>query len=185
VQAGDGLVLMLSMNSTARIPATPSGWTLVDQDGTNGMTTRVYAKTATAGDAGSTVTLPYNGGYAKTAIDLLAYRGVASGTFLTTSSNTFTTNTASRQAPAAAVTTAGSWVINYWSDKSAGTTTSWTLPDQVTERRDSYGSGGGAISAIAADSGGPVAAGTYPARTATSNANSSNATTWTLVLTPA
>jgi hypothetical protein len=43
VQAGDGLVLMLSMNSTARIPATPSGWTLVDQDGTNGMTTRVYA----------------------------------------------------------------------------------------------------------------------------------------------
>ncbi len=185
VQAGDGLVLLLSINTNAVTPATPAGWTLVDQVGTNGMQTRVYARTATAGDAGGTVVLAYSpSSYAKTAVELLAYRGVASGSFLSTTRTAFPGSGTARQAPAAAVTTAGSWVTSWWSDKSAATTTSWTLPGTVSTRGQSYGSGGGAISSAVADSAGAVPAGAYPARTATSNAAAGNATAWTLTLAP-
>lgn len=185
VTAGDGLVLLLSVASTERAPATPAGWTKVgDETGTKGMTTLVYTRTATASDAGSTVSAAYTGGYSKTAVTVLAYRGVATGAFLTAKSTAYSASSATREAPAAPVATDGSWVLSWWTDKSAATTTGWTLPGGLTKRTESYGTGAGAVSSITADAG-PVNAGTYPARTATSTAPSGNAVAWTLVIAPA
>ncbi len=185
VKGGDGLVLLLAMNSTATTPTTPSGWTLADHATTRGMSSYVYTRTATGTDAGSALTVPYTGGYAKTAIDLLAYRGVSTGAFLTSANTTYNSSGTTRQAPATPITTAGTWVISWWTDKSAATTTSWTLPSTLTKRNDSYGSGGGAISTAIADTGAPLTTGTYPARSATSNNPAGNAVAWTLGITPA
>jgi hypothetical protein len=182
-QAGDGLVLVMSWNNPdSTITGPPAGWTAVDDASTNGMAGQVYRRTATAGDAGSTVTVGLSG-YAKTTMTLAVYRGVADGDFLTATSATAGSGTA-RVAPAATVATAGSWVANYWSDKSAGTS-SWDTPGAVTVRAQTYGNGGGRVSSLLADSGAPVTAGSSPARTATSNTSGNRAITWTLVLTPA
>ena len=182
-KTGDGLVLTLSLNRSDVTPQTPDGWTLVDQAQTPGMTSWVYRRTAVAADAGTTVTASYNGTYAKTAVDLAVYRGAASGNFLSATSETARAGT-ERIAPAATVTTAGSWVVSLWSDKSSATA-AWTAPGNVTVRDQTYGTGGGRISSLLADSAGPVTPGTYPARTATTDTSGSNAIAWTLVVRPA
>ena len=98
------------------------------------------------------------------AAQLLDYTNVAASSLVTAGASD--ANTASHTAPAIAVTDAGSWVVSFWSDKSSSTT-AWTLPGGVTQRDQTIGSGGGHVAAALADSNGPVATGTNPARTAT------------------
>jgi hypothetical protein len=75
---------------------------------------------------------------------------------------------------------AGSLAVSFWTDKST-TTTAWTAPPAVTKRTDAYGSGGGAVSALLADSGSAVT-GSYGGQTATTNATSGSAAQWTIGL---
>ena len=79
---------------------------------------------------------------------------------------------------------AGAWVLSYWSDKSS-TTTTWTPAGTVVTRGVVCGADGGRICSALADSGAPVAAGTYGPVTATTNAASNAATLWSIVLPPA
>ena len=75
-------------------------------------------------------------------------------------------------------------MVRVLSDKSSGTTL-WTPPSGVTERGTSYGSGTGRTSGLLADSGAPVATGTYGGATATTDVVSGRGIAWTLILHPA
>ncbi len=81
------------------------------------------------------------------------------------------------------VSTPGSWVASYWVDRSS-TAHTWAAPSGLTVRSTSYGTGGGQVSALLADSGGAVTTGGYAARTATASASSNQAIGATLVLRP-
>ena len=85
------------------------------------------------------------------------------------------------RAPAVPVATAGSWVVHLWSDKSSATT-AWQLPVGVL-RSSAYGTGAGYLTSIAADGGGPSAAGTAPAVVASTDV-ASRAAMFSVVLAP-
>ena len=55
---------------------------------------------------------------------------------------------------------AGDWAVSYWADKSSATT-AFTLPSEVTQRQATCGANAGRVCSVLADSGGPLAAGTY------------------------
>ena len=76
---------------------------------------------------------------------------------------------------------AGDWALSYWADKSSATT-AYTLPGGVTQRQAACSTNAGRICSALADSGGPVAAGTYGGLTATADSVSANATMWTILL---
>ena len=62
--------------------------------------------------------------------------------------------------------------MTYWADESASTT-SWTTPVDQSVRATTFGSSAGHISAVVADSNGPVAAGDTGQLTAVANSTSS------------
>jgi PKD repeat protein len=85
--------------------------------------------------------------------------------------------------PGASVTLNGSWVLSYWTDKSAATTT-WTVPGALTVRGQSAGTGSGHLTSVLADTNAGVAPGTSAGVTATADSGSAKATMWTVVLAP-
>jgi hypothetical protein len=89
-------------------------------------------------------------------------------------------STSSHKSPTLTGLSSGSMAVTLWTDKSTGTT-SWTPPAGVVKRSAVFGTGGGAISALLADSGGAVS-GSYGGLTATTNATSGAAVAWTIAL---
>ena len=75
-------------------------------------------------------------------------------------------------------------MISYWADKSS-TTTTWTPPASVTARQLVCNADAGRVCSLLTDSGGAVPAGNRPGLTATTDAASAKATTWSIVLAPA
>jgi hypothetical protein len=93
-------------------------------------------------------------------------------------------NTATHIAPGLNVPAGGSWVVNYWSDRTSfASPTTWTLQPEVTHRGASSGTGGGHTDSEIADSGAPVT-GAYGAKTATANEVGGKGAMVTIVLTP-
>ena len=74
--------------------------------------------------------------------------------------------------------------MSYWVDKSSKGISAWTAPAGVAVRGTSFGSAGGALSSLSADSGQGVQPGPCGGLVATSNVTSITATTWTVVLRP-
>jgi PKD repeat protein len=182
--AGDRLVLALSVNNTSRTFTAPTGggWTLLDNLVADDMRTVVWTKVAGAGTGGTAVSVPLSG-TAKHTVTVATYTGVDGAASLPFASAIDTGNHAARQTPAVSVPD-GAWVISYWADKSA-TTTSWTPPATVTARQQACGADAGRICSLFADSGHSLSAGSYPGVTASTNAPSAKATTWSIVLPPA
>ncbi len=181
VQAGDGLVLVLSTNSTVT-GAAPAGWTQrgAQLSGT-GPNTQVFSRVAGAGDAGTAVTVALSG-QAKVTLQLMAYSGTAaSGPIASVASSARPAGT-SHPTPAATAA-AGSWVLSVWSDKQAAART-WTAPGGVNVRSNLAGVGSGDVATLVADNG-PVAGGAVGNLTATVPTASTRATTFTIVLAPA
>jgi hypothetical protein len=176
VQAGDTLLLFESHASTVVTMTNPAGWTLVGTTIKSNLTTNVYRKAATAGDASSSASVTYSASV-KASLVVADYRHAAAGLVETSAS---TTSTTVHSTPVLTGLTAGSLVVSYWTDKST-TTTAWTPPAGVTKRADVYGTGSGADSALVADSGGPVS-GSYPSQTATNNATSGSSAQWSIAL---
>ncbi len=181
VAEGDRLLMMLSLNSSARVLSDPTGvtgWTVLGTTTSGGMQTRVYSKIATAADANKkvTVTLDLAAKYTMTVAD---YSGVRTGQIVsadfaeTVSRADHTTPTV--DAPA------GAWVVSYWADKSA-TTTGFTLPASVTGRHAVCSTGTGHVCSSLADSNGPVPTGQYDGLVGTADTASANATTWSVIL---
>jgi PKD repeat protein len=182
VQAGDALALLVSTKSGVSSTA-PAGWTALGTSAGSATTTTVWQKVAGATDAGSAVTVTLTE-LTKVDVRLLAYSGTAATNPVTATITSDPADTVSHPAPAAAVPIAGSWVVRSWSDKSAGTTTSWTAPAGVTTRSTAYGTGTVFMSSLVVDSAGSVGTGTVPAATATTNA-ASRGDGVTLVIAPA
>ena len=179
VQAGDFLVLVASYGTGGATPTVPAGWVLVDQALPSGIASYVWTKRATASDAGSTVeTTLVN--LQKSALVLSAYRGVSESQAINQIASSNDARSTDHVSPTATAPANG-WVLQIWTDKSSGTT-SWTPPAGTTVRASAYGVGGGRITAIATDSGGPVGAGTVGGKTATTDAQSGRAVAWTITL---
>jgi PKD repeat protein len=176
---GDTAVMVMTTSTSSgwSAPTNVTGWTQLDSF-TNGSTTSTaWTKTLATGDPGKQVRFTAASAH-KAVLDVAVYSGVAAATPVNArvgdaGRTTHTTPTVT--APA------GSWVLSMWTDKSE-TTTSWTAPASVTVRDTALGTGSGRFTALVADSGGPVAAGSNGGLTATTNAASSYADMWTVVL---
>ncbi len=177
ISAGDQLVLVGSYQST-NSPADPAGWTRVEEDSLNGMNSVVWTRTATAGDAGTTVVTPLPSRL-KFSLTMSAYTGVHPTDPVAAVASATDTSTSQHQSPTLTAP-AGAWVVQAWTDKSSSTD-DWTPPAGTTVREEVFGPGGGRISALHTDQG-PVTAGTAGGQTATTNASSGRSISWTLAL---
>ena len=171
VLAGDALLLFVTLNTTSRTVGLPPGWSLVAEKTSGAEITKVLQRTAGASDAGSVVKVTIGGGFAKTALELLAYRGISSATFATATGAALGATT-SEATPAATVVEPGSWVVSYWVAKSSNGISAWTPPADVVVRGQSFGTAGGALSTLAADSGQAVSPGPCGGLVAVPNAAS-------------
>lgn len=183
VQAGDGMVLVAT-SSISSAPAGPTGWTLVKAV-TNGpsLTTTLWQRVATATDPGSSVAVGRSG-YHKASLQLVAYRNTSGTSPVSAAMETSDpTSSNSHTTPVVSGVAAGSWVISYWADKGSGPNT-WSAPSGPAVRDTRYGTGSGQISALVADSSGPVGAGSYGGLTATTSPSVPKAEQWTIVLAP-
>jgi PKD repeat protein len=182
-QAGDGLVLTLTLNDPNMTVTPPSGWQQVDTQTNGTAVSTVWQRVATATDAGTAVTVGISD-FAKANLRILAYHNTsAAGPVASAVKQADPAATTTHILPSTSIAAPGSWVVDYWSDKSS-TTNSWTAPSGVTVRGTSIGSGSGRVTSLVADSNGTVPTGAYDGPTATTDATS-RALMWTIVLAPA
>lgn len=181
VQPGDGLLLTMSFNNTAADVTDPPGWTLVNSTAGSNITSRVYERVATAGDASSSVTVGLSR-YSKVDLRVTAYQGTDTSAPVATAKHVITTSGATRTTPTATADTSGSWVVGYWAAK--GSATSWGTPSSGTSRGASSGPGAAHVTAMLADSDGGVSTGTVGGWSADIDAAGDNAAAWTIVLAP-
>ncbi|MBA3524728.1 MAG: hypothetical protein H0T85_09300, partial [Geodermatophilaceae bacterium] len=183
VAAGDGMLLLVTVNSVTQPPSAPQGldgWREVGRRSAGSMLTVLWERVASAGEAGTTVTVSLPG-YANLDLQVLVYRGTSPvGPVASATSQAELASSASHTTPSVAVG-GESWVLSWWADKSS-TTTTWTAPGGLSVRDVVIGSGTGYVSSLVADSGRAVPAGQYGAYVATVNAPSSKAATWTILL---
>ncbi|HSK34360.1 MAG TPA: PKD domain-containing protein [Propionicimonas sp.] len=182
-QAGDLLVLFFVANSTNPTYTGPAGWTQVETQSGDGTVGRAYRKIATAGDAGTPVTVT-SSGYAKDVTTVVAYRGVDPGAPLSDSASQLqTSSTTTHSTPAVNAPDSQQWLVSYWADKSSATTT-WTLPGGVSQRSTATGTSSGHISAVLGDSNGPVPSGPQGGLVATADSAGSSAITFSVLVNP-
>lgn len=174
-RAGDQLLLFVSTNGAgASTISTPAGWTRLLDPTTSGSRHAVFARTATAADAGATVSVTLSA-LAKADVVVAAYRGLAVAPSGAAAATGYVTPTQPGLA--------GDWVVSYWADKSA-TTTSWTAPAGVRTRHAFAGTGAGHVSELLADAGPRTGAGTGGGWQATVAQPVGNAVAVTIVLRP-
>ena len=183
VEIGDTILLFVSTASAVAIsePTGISGWTALDSvDGPKG-TTRVWWKTADAGDAGATtgVNLSAN---SKANIAAVAYRGTNTDDPILAHGLVIDSAYSSSRVTPQAWADDGSWAVSYWMHRDS-TTTQLTTSADVVPRLQHSQSGGGHPTVLVADSNGPSTS-PYGGLTATAAAPSSHGVTATLVLKP-
>lgn len=185
VSVGDRLLLLLTLNASDRTVGDPTGvtgWTTVGERKTNGSHTVVWSKAAASGDAGTTVSVAV-GAWTKGALTVAAYRGTGTGDVLVRSWNSAaeTDRTTTHTTPTISGLP-GTRLVSYWGEKSSGTT-SWSVPGSpanVNVRSQTFGSGGGRVASLLADSSSAV--GTAGGVPATTDYASRQATMWSLLL---
>ncbi|TQK71614.1 glycosyl hydrolase [Nocardioides sp. SLBN-35] len=180
VQSGDTLLLYFTANTAPTSTSVPAGWTQVRSANLSTALSRVWVRTATAGDAGSTVTVS-NSSLTKGDLTVAAYRGPPGTPIDVSAVNAQASTTTQYVAPSVTPTRAGDWVVVYWADKSS-TNTGHAIPASLTRRRTTTGTGGGHITATLADTNAAVAltpTGTY---VATGSVASSQAISYTIAL---
>lgn len=187
VQAGDGLILVLSVNSQTAPIGSPAGVTGFTRVGTpqvaGSMITTVWQKVAAAGDAGATVSVDIGPAYLKASLSVLAYSGTAASGPVASASQSADPGTSTAHNSPTATAANGAYVLTAWADKSS-TTTTFTEPAGTVLRDRTIGTVAGHVSSLIVDSGAGVAPGQVGGLTATTNA-ASRGTAFTLVLAPA
>jgi PKD repeat protein len=178
---GDALLLFESYGTPTVTTTTPSGWTLVGTATKSNLVTNVYSKVATATDHGTAVTPTFSASV-HASLTLADYTHAALPVEANGSASAASTTT--HTAPGLTGLSAGSWVLSWYSDRTTTTATaSWTGPAAETQRSTVLGTGANAVSAMLADSAGPVS-GAYPAQTANTDATSGAAVQWSVALSP-
>lgn len=184
VEAGDALVLFLAWNTAEPVSLPGAGWTEIGaRDAGTGMAGRAWAKTATADDAGSSVTVT-TATAMKSVMSIVAYRSTG-GTAEVTGSAVGGSNTSgtSHATPSVEITGDGSWLVSAWSEKS-GVEQAWTLPEGTVQRTTGAGPGAGKVSMVVGDSDGAVPAGMADGRTATTSSSVNRTVNFSVVVTP-
>ncbi len=178
--SGDVLLMFVTSNTGAAPNSPPGGWTFVGERlSSTDLRTVLYQRVSPGAGSLGSVTF---GGITKTNLTVLAYSG-ADAVPAVFGSLAKTTASTSYVTPGASVTTAGSFVVSFWSMKSS-TVPLWTEPAGTQIRANSAGTGGGLVVGLAVD-GGASAVGPSAGLTATSQVSSAKATGWTVVLRPA
>jgi PKD repeat protein len=181
VKAGDEMLLAATGVTTSALTP-PAGWTLVGTEPNPVMTTSVWSRVATAADAGSSVTVGFPA-VVKGSVQLSAYSGVSATAAVTFAGAVSHVTSTSATTPTLAGVAGGDWLVAYWTVKSSDVTV-WTGPAGATVRNAAIGTGGGQVSSLLADGGGPAVAGQGGGLTATTDQSFSAATTLTLALAP-
>lgn len=180
VQAGDGMLLIVSANRSGITLGAPPGWQLIGQRTDDSMLTAVWSRVAQVGDASSLVRVT-TGQTTKMTAQIVAYSGsdpvqpVAG-----VASAAATSQSTSQRTPIIAASPTD-WAVSVWASKSSSTT-GWTAPAAVAVRDQRVNSGSGRIASLVADSAGPVGSTSTGGLVAVASQASSTATTWTIVL---
>jgi PKD repeat protein len=182
VQPLDRLLLFLVTNSTTTTLDPLPGWTLLKSRDGSGIRGLVWTRSATAADAGSTVTVT-GSAYVKSEMTVAAYRSTGPAVVGASALGGADTSTTSHTTPATTASAANSWLVSMWTEKSS-TDTVWTLPAGTTSRSQAAGTGTGKISGILGDSNGVVPVGPLAGRTATTSTSVSRDTLFSVVLDP-
>lgn len=153
VQPGDLLVLSVSAAGTAT-QTPPNGWTQVAAIAPSGALSTVWQRAAVAGDAGSPVTVTFDG-KPKSDVSVFAYAGAALADPAAAATATDAYSAGSHTQPTVTAAVAGSRVLWIWNVKSSATT-SMSLPDGTVVRYSSRGSGTGYVTTLAVESAQPV-----------------------------
>lgn len=180
VRTGDGLLAFVSVNSSDAPMTGPDGWTRVESDTNHSLRTSLWQRVAAAGDAGSDVTFT-TAKYIKVAVQLLAYEGTSTEGPVASATHRRDSHTSAHTTPSVTAA-AGSRVLSYWVGKSSSITKWSAIPSNVSVRSASYGTGGGRLTSLAADSGSGVSAGTYGSLTARTDHDAGKGENWTVVL---
>lgn len=184
VKAGDQMVMVVT-GGLASTLTVPTGWTEAGNQLDTDVRSVVLTRTATASDAGSTVTLTWSAG-TRTMVSFASYSGVGA-VQVTGAVETSGTSISSHTTPGVTVGTAGSWVLSFWADKNASSTT-WTAPaGQVVRAQPpvTVAAGTTRVSALLTDDGQAATTGPRAGLTATADGTANKATMFTLVLVPA
>jgi hypothetical protein len=200
IQVGDTIVMAVS----GQLAADPgvvrdanlnplAGWSEVADVADDGTRTVIYAKTATADDAGRRVAVEWRDSLdpnvtvpVRTFAAMAVYDGVASVAPVQAAGEVSDRNVFEHTAPDVVVPDAGDWVMSYWSDKT-NTTTDWSEPAGQTVRAEGTSIIGTdpttvRVSGLLTDDGAPALAGARTGLTATANGKSTTAVMLTLVL---
>ncbi len=179
VQAGDRLVLFLTVNSTAVTITPPSGWTAERSTDGSSFAGRVWTRVADGSDAGTSVEVGLSGS-AKGDITVAAYRS-NTGSVSVAESAEVMASSATAITPAAVPVGDGGIGVVYVGAK-AGSAITADLPGALTGRTSSTGSGSGAIFAWAADSGGYLSGGSFGGESVNLSGQASRVLAYTLLL---
>jgi len=183
VRAGDGLVLVLSVNAATTIgtPAGVTGWTPVRTVTGPDYVTQVWAKQASASDAGKAVKVTLATTH-KATFAVAAYRGTSSAVVTASAGAVETVSRTAHTTPGVTVATDGSMLVSVWSETSA-TTTTLTPPAGQSQRLLSTGTSTAHETLLLTDS--SAGPGTAGGLTAVSDAAAAKDTMLSLVLGPA
>lgn len=183
VSAGDAFLLFFGSNTTAAVTP-PPGWQEIGAITVSTSTTRAWWRVATESDAGTAVRVQV-GLISKANLVLAAYRGTSATEPVSSFAAVAETIRRSSHATAdAVVVSPASWAVSYWTHKDS-VSTQLAPPAGVAVRATGSHTGYGRITALLADSGAPVPAGSYGGLTATAAGASIAASMWTVVLAPA
>ena len=183
VQAGDRLVLFMTVNTLTGTLGSPAGWTLLQNKNGSATRGRAWTKQATSTDANANVTVTSSTAI-KDTMSVAAYRSTGGNPTVTASEQTAgTTSTTTHTSPSVAVAQAGSWLVNSWSEKSS-TTQTWTAPTNSSSRATPAATGSGKVSSLLADSNGTVATGTAAGRVARTSASAGGTQLFSVVINP-
>ena len=191
-QVGDTLLLFFAGNATTPVYTGPSGWQQVLSQNGSGAVGRLYSKTATAGDLGSTVTVTSRttagaNQFIRSDMTMASYRGLASQALSASAISAQNLNNPVHQTPTVTAPDGSNWLVSFWTDKSSSTTTAataWSGAAGQTQRSLGTGTGASHMSSLLMDSGGRVNEGAQGGLNATSSI-SAPGLTMSVLLTPA
>ncbi len=184
-EAGDTLLLVLTVNDSGLIAGEPTGpdWQLLGTITQSSIESRVWWKIASSGDAGSTTSVALTAGR-KAALTVASYTGADPVSPIAAAIGAVETINSPDHTTPQATTTGPSMLVSYWADKTA-TTTGWVPPTGQIVRSTSSGSGGGRVSMLLTDDELTVGAGLLGGLTATANGATASALMWSIALAPA
>jgi hypothetical protein len=183
VGVGDVAYIIFYGSTSLTTQTAPSDWVhLTGQPGTNGVCADVWAKTLTAADLASTVTLTHTNTvtYRRQA-HLLIFSNAQVGDAKSTLESVVRTG---HPALAANAVDQNATVINSVADRGSGASAAWTLPSNLTLLEQEFGTAGGSISSVSAYDD-LVGSGSAGANTITGTISTNAAVMVTLVVEPA